>query len=215
MVLQTTVIYNVHDLESSYQHKITLNLSIADAKAAYVVHRALVAQRTSQRQGTSSSKTRSEVRGGGRKPWKQKGTGKARVGSNRSPLWRGGGVVFGPSSDINYNKKINQKELQLALRTVLYNKYNNILVVKQFDASFNNPSTKKILSIFKIWKIDLNSKILLIVNTKNLNLYLSIRNLPNINIIAANNLNVIDLLNHNLVVITTDALLKINEVYNV
>nr|UNJ16380.1 ribosomal protein L4 [Boldiaceae sp.] len=215
MALQTIVKYNVYDWHNNHQDEIALNLNIADTNSAYIVHRALVAQRASQRQGTASTKTRSQVRGGGRKPWKQKGTGKARAGSNRSPLWRGGGVIFGPSADINYNKKINRKELQLALRTVLYNKYNNTLIVRNFNDHFNKPSTKKILGAFKTWQLNLDSKILVIVDNKTSNLYLSIRNLLNVNIIAANNLNVIDLLNHNFLVITTDALLKINEVYNV
>ena len=108
----------------------SFSLDVSD-KAKYVVHRAIRTATTNRAQATSSTKTRSEVRGGGRKPWKQKGTGRARAGSTRSPLWRGGGVTFGPKPKL-INKKINKKEKQLALRTLLYNRNEQIKVVKEF-----------------------------------------------------------------------------------
>ena len=206
--------YPIFDWENSNQKSIDVDFIIAEKNAGYIVHRALVTQQASQRQGTASTKTRSEVKGGGKKPWKQKGTGKARAGSNRSPLWRGGGVIFGPKSDINYNKKINKKELQLALRTLLYNKSDKTVLVENFDTQFDQPSTKKVMCALKNWGLDLGNKILIIVAKKNYNLYLSTRNIPNVDIIAANNLNVIDLLKNKFLLITTDALDKINEVYN-
>ena len=106
-------------------------LIVAD-KAKYVVHRAIKTANRNRSQFTSSTKTRSEVNGGGRKPWKQKGTGRARAGSNRSPLWRGGGVTFGPRPK-SIVKKINKKEKQLALRTILFNRQNQFLVFNNLD----------------------------------------------------------------------------------
>merc|ERR1712153_281954 len=95
--------------------------------ANYLIHKDILRHQISKKQGTASTKTRSEVRGGGRKPWKQKGTGRARAGSNRSPLWKGGGVIFGPKPK-TMQHKLNKKEFQLALRTLLYNKKNNLFV---------------------------------------------------------------------------------------
>nr|YP_009402724.1 50S ribosomal protein L4 [Compsopogon caeruleus]ARX96077.1 50S ribosomal protein L4 [Compsopogon caeruleus] len=214
MVLNKTISYAVYDWENNIKELISLDLTVADKTSAYVVHRALIAQQTSSRQGSASTKTRSEVRGGGRKPWKQKGTGKARAGSNRSPLWKGGGVIFGPKPTVNYIKKINQKEMQLALRSVLLNKFNNTLIVENFDTYFDTPSTKQVLQSLINWQLDIKSKILIIVKEKNYNLYLSVRNIPNIDIIAANNLNIMDLLNNKFLVITTEALKEIGDIYN-
>ena len=111
----------------------TLNLRVAKEESAkHIVHRSLRLQMANNRQGTASTKTRSEVRGGGRKPWRQKGTGRARAGSIRSPLWRGGGVIFGPKPKV-VTHKLNKKEFQLALRTLLFNKRESLVVFDNFE----------------------------------------------------------------------------------
>ena len=134
----------------------TFSLDIAN-KATYVLHRALKIININHSQFTSSTKTKSEVRGGGRKPWKQKGTGNARAGSKRSPLWSGGGVTFGPKP-LNIYKKLNRKEKQLALRTLIYNKRNKFEIFHNFEIF--TYKTKNILKTFKI--LNKNEKILFI-----------------------------------------------------
>ena len=109
-----------------------LKLSVLDESGNYLVHKDFLRHSSSQRQGTSSTRTRSEVRGGGAKPWRQKGTGRARAGSNRSPLWKGGGVIFGPKPK-TVALKLNKKERRLALQTLLYNKKNNILIIENLE----------------------------------------------------------------------------------
>jgi len=213
MVIQTELEYHVHTEQSIKTNRKKLTLHISNNKGMYIVHRALIKQLCEQRQGNANTKTRSEVKGGGRKPWKQKGTGRARAGSIRSPLWKGGGVIFGPQTK-EYAKKINKKEKQLALRTLLYNKFHNTTVVEDFCHDFNKPNTKLALTKIQNLNIQKHEKVLIIVLNKNINLYLSLRNLPNIELIAANQLNIIALLKANKVIITSLALDKIDEVYN-
>src|SRR6056300_1559906 len=119
-----------------------LQLSVLEKSGNYLLHKDLLRHYNSQRQGTVSTKTRSEVRGGGRKPWRQKGTGRARAGSNRSPLWKGGGVIFRPKPR-TVSFKLNKKERQLTLQTLLYNKRNNILVIENFENKITEEKTKK------------------------------------------------------------------------
>ena len=118
-----------------------LEISILEESGNYLIHKDIVRHQLNQRQGTVSTKTRSEVRGGGKKPWRQKGTGRARAGSNTSPLWKGGGVIFGPKPH-KRTVKINQKERQLALRTLLYNKQKSIAVIDNLELTLTNPKTK-------------------------------------------------------------------------
>ena len=191
----------------------SLELKVAkEENANHIVHRALVRQMAKARQGTASSKTRSEVRGGGRKPWRQKGTGRARAGSIRSPLWRGGGVIFGPKPR-DYELKMNKKERRLALRTAFTSCLENATVVENFAAEIARPKTKEIIAAFERWEVEATQKILLIVTDISENLDLSTRNLPNVKLLKASNLNVYDLLNAQHIVVTTDALTKIQEVY--
>merc|ERR1712232_965806 len=110
-----------------------LELTVLENSGNYLIHKDIVRQQIQQKQGTVSTKTRSEVRGGGRKPWRQKGTGRARAGSNRSPLWKGGGVIFGPKPK-TIVKKLNKKERNLALQTLLYNKRNSILIIDNLES---------------------------------------------------------------------------------
>lgn len=191
----------------------TLDLRVAKPEsAAHVVHRALVMQTTNARQGTASSKTRSEVSGGGRKPWRQKGTGRARAGSNRSPLWRGGGVIFGPKPR-DFNIKMNRKERRLALRTAFQSRAEDLIVVQDFADQLQRPKTKEVVGAFARWGIEPDSKVLLILPEIPEMVYLSARNISTVKLISATRLNVYDVLNADKIVTTDTALAKIQEVY--
>ncbi|VEP16454.1 50S ribosomal subunit protein L4 [Hyella patelloides LEGE 07179] len=191
----------------------SLELTVAkEETASHIVHRALVRQMAMARQGTASSKTRSEVRGGGRKPWRQKGTGRARAGSSRSPLWRGGGVIFGPKPR-DFSVKMNKKERRLALKTAFVARLEDSIVVENFAEQITKPKTKEVIAALERWGLDSTSKILLIVTDIPENLHLSTRNISNVKLLKAGNLNVYDLLNAKQIVVTTGALAKIQEVY--
>lgn len=191
----------------------SLELKVAKEETAnHIVHRALVRQMTNARNGTASSKTRSEVRGGGRKPWRQKGTGRARAGSTRSPLWRGGGVIFGPKPR-DFNIKMNRKERRLALRTALMNRLEDAVIVENFAEQISQPKTKEIISALERWGIDPQTKVLMILTDISENVRLSSRNISTLKILKANGLNIYDLLNAKKIVITADALAQIQEVY--
>jgi large subunit ribosomal protein L4 len=192
----------------------TLELKVAkEENASHIVHRALVRQMTNARQGTASTKTRSEVRGGGRKPWRQKGTGRARAGSIRSPLWRGGGVIFGPKPR-DYNISMNRKERRLALRTALMSRDADLIVIESFAEKLAKPKTKELITALNRWGIEPEAKVLLIVSEKDENLYLSARNIAKLKLISADGLNVYDLLWADKLVTTPQALAKIQEVYS-
>lgn len=191
----------------------TLDFKVASEEtASHIVHRALVRQMNNARQGTVSTKTRAEVSGGGRKPWRQKGTGRARAGSNRSPLWRGGGVTFGPKPR-DFSVKMNRKERRLALRTALHGRVDDLIVVEAFADKFERPKTKDLLEALGRWGADVDSKILLIIAEKQELVYLSARNIENVKLITAANLNIYDLLAADQIVITSPALEAIQEVY--
>ncbi len=181
--------------------------------ASHIVHRALVRQMTNARQGTASTKTRAEVRGGGRKPWRQKGTGRARAGSIRSPLWRGGGVIFGPKPR-DYNLKMNRKERRLALRTAFASRIDDLIVVEEFSNEFQRPKTKELVQAIARWGSQPESNTLLILSDRTENVYLSARNIEKLKLIAADQLNVYDLLRADKIVMTASALEKIQEVYS-
>ncbi|MBH8576512.1 50S ribosomal protein L4 [Nostocaceae cyanobacterium CENA369] len=192
----------------------TLELRVAkEETAAHIVHRALVRQQTNARQGTASTKTRAEVRGGGRKPWRQKGTGRARAGSIRSPLWRGGGVIFGPKPR-EFNLKLNRKERRLALRTALVSRIDDLIVVEEFSNELTRPKTKELIAALARWGAEPENKILLILSEIAENIHLSARNVENLKLIAANQLNVYDLLHADKIIVTASALEKIQEVYS-
>ncbi|MCP6757784.1 MAG: 50S ribosomal protein L4 [Fischerella sp. CENA71] len=192
----------------------SFDLQVAKEKtAAHVVHRALIRQMANARQGTASTKTRSEVRGGGRKPWRQKGTGRARAGSIRSPLWRGGGVIFGPKPR-DFEIKMNRKERKLALRTAFAGRIDDLIVVEEFSEQLQRPKTKELVSAIARWGVEPESKTLLILSEKSENVILSARNVENLKLIAADNLNVYDLLHADKIVLTASALEKIQEVYS-
>ncbi|WP_392536137.1 50S ribosomal protein L4 [Nostoc sp. C117] len=192
----------------------TFELRVAkETTASHIVHRALVRQLNNARQGNASTKTRSEVRGGGRKPWRQKGTGRARAGSIRSPLWRGGGVIFGPKPR-DFNQKLNRKERRLALRTALVGRVDDLIVVEEFSQELSRPKTKDLVAALARWGAAPENKTLLILSESPENVYLSARNIENLRLIAADQLNVYDLLHADKIVLTTSALEKIQEVYS-
>jgi large subunit ribosomal protein L4 len=203
----------VKDWDGKEVGSASLDLQVAkEASAAHIVHRALVRQMANARQGTVSTKTRAEVSGGGRKPWRQKGTGRARAGSNRSPLWRGGGVIFGPKPR-DYSLKMNRKERRLALRTAFQSRVEDLIVVQDFADKLPRPKTKELVNALKGWGVEPESKVLLILGERDEMVYLSARNIANLRLISANNLNVFDLLAADHIVATTSALTKIQEVY--
>ncbi|HAE62942.1 MAG TPA: 50S ribosomal protein L4 [Eubacteriaceae bacterium] len=175
-----------------------------------VVHQVVVAQLANKRQGTQSAKTRSEVRGGGRKPWRQKGTGRARAGSIRSPLWKGGGVIFAPKPR-DYSKKINKKMNRLAIKSVLSAKVaeNELLVLDALNIAA--PKTKEMAAVLE--NIKAGKKALILTGSIDENVYKSARNLPGVKTATVDTINVYDLLNYDFLVATKDSVEKIEEVY--
>ena len=204
----------VKDWQGAEAGTATLDLKVAkEENAAHIVHRALVRQINNARQGNASTKTRAEVRGGGRKPWRQKGTGRARAGSIRSPLWRGGGVIFGPKPR-DYTTKMNRKERRLALRTAFQGCADSLIVVQDFANELDQPKTKEIIAALGRWGIeDSSEKILMVTAEKNDTVTRSVRNIPNVKLIAATNLNIFDILHAEHIIVTASALDKIQEVY--
>lgn len=174
-----------------------------------VVHEAVVMQMASWRRGTHCTKSRGEVRGGGRKPWKQKGTGRARVGTIRSPLWRSGAIVFGPKPR-SYSYSIPKKKRRLALKSVLSSKVleNEIIVVDSLD--FDAPKTKEMVKVLDALKVD--KKALVVTADVNENVEKSARNIKGITPMSATSMNVYDILVHNKLIITKDAIAKVEEV---
>jgi large subunit ribosomal protein L4 len=204
----------IRDWQGEEVGQASLDLRIAkEENAAHILHRAVVRQMNNARQGTASTKTRAEVSGGGRKPWRQKGTGRARAGSNRSPLWRGGGVIFGPKPR-DFSIKMNRKERRLALRTALQSRTDDLVVVADFADQLPRPKTKELAQALTRWGIEPESKVLLIVSERSDNVYLSARNVGNLRLISATNLNVFDILAADQIVVTQAALEKIQEVYS-
>lgn len=213
MTVQKFITYSPVDIHGkSLDSKKELKLNVLEASGNYLLHKDLVRHFGSQQQGTVSTKTRSEVRGGGRKPWRQKGTGRARAGSNRSPLWKGGGVTFGPKTRKTY-LKLNKKERRLALQTLIYNKKNNILIIENLENGFSEPKTKAFLKICQDCNINLNQKVLVVVDKKTGPLKLSTQNIKNVELILASNLNTFSLLRAKQIMLTSLALNSIKETY--
>ena len=189
-----------------------LKLSVLENSGNYLLHKDVIRHSSSQTQGTTSTKTRSEVRGGGRKPWRQKGTGRARAGSNRSPLWKGGGVIFGPKPK-KISLKLNKKERRLALQTLLYNKKNNIVLIEDLENGITEPKTKNFVKICQDCQVNLDQKILVIVSKKTVPLKLSTQNLKNVELILASNINTLSFLKAKQIVLTPLAINDIKEIY--
>ena len=187
--------------------------SAKEETAAHIVHRALVRQMSHSRQGTASSKTRSEVRGGGKKPWRQKGTGRARAGSSRSPLWKGGGVIFGPKPR-SYEVKMNKKERRLALSTAFQSRVEDLVVVEEFADELPRPKTQELVAALTRWGVSPSEKALLIVSEKVDTVYLSARNVSNLKLITSSQLNILDLLSADKIVATSSAISHIKESFD-
>ncbi|MBU5471193.1 MAG: 50S ribosomal protein L4 [Lachnospiraceae bacterium] len=175
----------------------------------HLVHMAVVSQLANKRQGTQSAKTRSEVRGGGRKPWKQKGTGHARQGSTRAPQWTGGGMVFAVKPR-DYSFKLNKKERRLALQSALTSKVNENKFVVLDDFKLDEIKTKKFIKVLENLKV---SKALVVLNENDKNVILSANNVPNVKTTLTNTINVYDILKYDTVIVTKAAVATIEEVY--
>ena len=203
----------VRDWQGKEAGKATLDLKVAkEASAVDLMHRAVLRQQAHMRQGTASTLTRSEVRGGGRKPYKQKGTGRARQGSVRTPLRPGGGIIFGPKPR-SYSLAMNRKERRSALRTALMARIDDITVVKDFGTSLEAPKTREITEALGRLGIAADTKVLIVLTNPSEMVRRSVRNLEKVKLISANHLNVFDLLHANSLVVGEDALTTIQEVY--
>ena len=193
--------------------KVSIDLKVAkETSSADLIHRAVLRQLANKRQGTASTLTRSEVRGGGRKPYKQKGTGRARQGSIRTPLRPGGGVIFGPKPRL-YNLEMNRKERRLALRTALMSRIADFKTVEDFGSTLDQPKTSEIINGLSRLGIEKTEKVLVILDNPSDVIRKSINNIEKVKLIAADQLNVFDILNANKLVIGQSAINKIQEVY--
>ena len=175
----------------------------------HLMHMAVVSQLANKRQGTQSAKTRAEVRGGGRKPWRQKGTGHARQGSTRSPQWKGGGVVFAPKPR-DYSFKMNRKEKGLAIKSALTSRVLASKIVVLDSISFDEIKTKQFKAVLENLKVN---KALVVLDKKDENVILSARNIPTVRTALSNTINVYDIVKYDTLVITKDAVAQIEEVY--
>ena len=200
----------VYNKEGNEVDKLELNDAVFGVEVnEHLVHMAVVAQLANKRQGTQKAKTRSEVSGGGRKPWRQKGTGHARQGSTRAPQWKGGGVVFAPTPR-DYTIKLNKKEKRAALKSALTSRVNENKFIVVDDLSFDVIKTKNFKAVLDNLKV---SKALVVLDKESNNAALSARNLPTVKTAQANSINVYDILKYNTVVATKAAVANIEEVY--
>ena len=202
---------DVYDISGKKVDTIELNEQVFGIEPnEAIVHSVITNYLANQRQGTQSTKTRAEVRGGGRKPWRQKGTGRARQGSIRAPHWIKGGIALGPKPR-NYTYRINKKEKKLAVRSILSSKVveNNIVVVNKFD--FDEIKTREMAESLKNLKVD--SKALIVIADKDEKVQKSARNIEGVRTTSAATINAYDLLNYKKLVITVDAVKKLEEVY--
>ncbi|BDE17557.1 ribosomal protein L4 (chloroplast) [Galdieria partita] len=198
----------------SYSFDLKINTLQTDyLNSIYLLHRAFVIKHLKNRIINASTKTRAEVSGGGKKPWKQKKTGRARAGSIRSPLWKGGGVIFGPRPRL-IEKKINRKEWNLALKLCLLKKSDRMVIIEDLIQNFETKvKTKVLYNALKRWDINLEKKILIIIEKSHHNILLASRNIKNIELINANNLNLKALLSAYTIILTPKALELIDKTY--
>ena len=201
---------SVYNMEGKEVDTIELNDAVFGVEVnEHLVHMAVVAQLANKRQGTQKAKTRSEVSGGGRKPWRQKGTGHARQGSTRAPQWTGGGVVFAPTPR-DYTIRLNKKEKRLALKSVLTNCVNENKFIVLDELKFDEIKTKKMQAVLDALNV---SKALVVLNENDTNVVKSASNIANIQTALTNTINVYDILKYNTVVVTKAAVATIEEVY--
>ena len=201
---------SVYNMEGKEVGKMDLNDAVFGVEInEHLVHMAVVQNLANKRQGTQKAKTRSEVSGGGRKPWRQKGTGHARQGSTRAPQWKGGGVVFAPVPR-DYSFKLNKKEKRAALKSVLTSRVqdNKLIVLEELKLdSIKTKDFKKVMDNLKV------EKAMVVIGEQDQNVILSARNLPKVNTAVAENINIYDVLKGDTLVLTKDAVAKIEEVF--
>jgi len=203
---------NIEDIENPI-NKIFADNSEKKKKSIGLIHRAYLTQIKTSRKYLASTKTKSEVRGGGKKPWKQKGTGNARAGSSRSPLWKGGGVSFGPKPRV-VTKKINKKERRLAILSALYLKKQQFIFVDEVNLKDSaNIKTKTVSTFLSNLGLQTKEKILFILTEPNKNFWLATRNLKNVEVTTANCLNIKQLLSTNHIILSNASLDSINSIY--
>ena len=201
---------SVYNMEGSQVCELELSDAVFGVKVnEHLVHMAVLQQLANNRQGTQKAKTRSEVSGGGRKPWRQKGTGHARQGSTRAPQWTGGGVVFAPTPR-DYSFKLNKKEKQLALKSALTSRVAEEKIFVLDALKMDEVKTKKFQAVLDALKVN---KALVVLEENDQNVILSARNIPNLKTAQTNTINVYDILKYDTLVITKDAVSKIEEVY--
>jgi large subunit ribosomal protein L4 len=212
MTVQKFVTYSVLETNgqtSSENQK--LELKVLENSGNYLIHKDIKRHQILNKQGTVSTKTRSEVRGGGRKPWRQKGTGRARAGSNRSPLWKGGGVIFGPKPR-TVKHKLNRKEFRLALKTLLFNRKDKTIVVDKWDIP--DSKTKNFIQLINRLDKTLDSKTLVILSKPDKNVQLACKNIESVETILATNLNIKTLIRAQQIFIDQEALKVIEDTYS-
>ena len=200
----------VYNIEGKEVDKLELNDSVFGVEInEHLVHMAVVGQLANNRQGTQSAKTRSEVSGGGRKPWRQKGTGHARQGSTRAPQWTGGGIVFAPKPR-DYSFKMNKKEKRIALLSALSSKVAESKIVVLDEFKLDEIKTKKFVEVMNNLKVE---NALVVLEGENKNVVLSGRNIPSVKVTATNEINTYDVLKYTTLVVTKAAVEKLEEVY--
>lgn len=200
----------LYNMEGAEVGTIELSDAVFGVKVnEHLMHMAVVSYLANQRQGTQSAKTRAEVSGGGRKPWKQKGTGHARQGSTRSPQWKGGGVVFAPKPR-DYSFRLNKKERALAVKSALTSRVEDNKIYVLDSLSLDEIKTKKMAAVLNALNVD---KALVVTAEKDDNVVLSARNIPGVRTAIFNTINVYDIVKYDSLVITKDAVAKIEEVY--
>ena len=201
---------SVYNIEGKEVGSIELNDAVFGVEVnEHLVHMAVVSQLANNRQGTQKAKTRSEVSGGGRKPWRQKGTGHARQGSTRAPQWTGGGVVFAPTPR-DYSFKLNKKERRAALKSALTSRVEEKKFIVVDEINFDEIKTKKFAEVMNNLKV---SKALVVLEGENKNVVLSGRNIPTVKVSATNEINTYDVLKYDTLVVTKAAVEKLQEVY--
>jgi len=201
----------VYDMRGTQVGEIDLNDRVFGIEPNEAVMQQFVKmQLANKRQGTASTKTRAEVRGGGKKPWKQKGTGRARVGSSRNPVWRGGGIVFGPKPR-DYTYTLPRKVRRLALKSALSSKVKDSNIIVVDSLTFEEPKTKLMLETLE--SLNAAEKTLVVTADGDVNVYKSARNIPGVKSLRADYINVFDILKYDTLLMTTDAVARVEEVF--
>lgn len=202
---------NVYNMLGELVEEIELSENVFGVEInQHVVYEVVKNQLANKRQGTQSTKTRAEVKGGGRKPWRQKGTGRARQGSINAPHWTGGGVTFAPKPR-DYSYSVPKKVKRLAMKSALTSKVQNNEIIVVDELKFDAPKTKEMVNLLN--KLNADKKALIVMDTKDANVVKSASNIPNVQTTLVNTLNVYDILKYNSFIITKDAVRKVEEVY--